>query len=132
MDLNHPPTNAIELPVFWTWMGQDGICRTKTKPQAEIDIDHAKENSVAVNSFYNSKKYPLMVDSRNVKRISAEARKHFSTNGRDTCINSMAIIVKSPLSRVVGNFFMGLNKPPLPARLFEKEEDAVKWLKQYL
>ncbi len=132
MSLNHPPSDAIELSMFWTWIEQDGICRTKTKPKAEIEFEQAKENSIVVTGFYTNKKFPLLIDARNVKQISGEARKHFSTNGRETVINAMAIIVKSPLSRVVGNFFMGLNKPPMPARLFEREDEAVKWLKQYL
>ncbi len=132
--MNHlsPPNTATELSVFWTWMGDDGICRTKTKPQAEITLKEAMENSIAVNSFYKNKKFPLLVDARDVKTMAKEARKHFSTNGRETKITCMAIMVRSPLSRVVGNFFMGLNKPIVPARLFDDEQDAVDWLKNYL
>jgi hypothetical protein len=72
------------------------------------------------------------VDSRNIKSISKEARKHFSTNGRTTKINCFALIIDSPLSRIIGNFFMGLNKPEIPARLFTSETEAISWLKQYL
>ncbi|MBL7920540.1 MAG: STAS/SEC14 domain-containing protein [Bacteroidia bacterium] len=132
MDHLNPPDNATELSLFWTWMGDDGICRTKTKPLAEITLKEAMENSVAVSAFYKNKKFPLLVDARNVKTMAKEARKHFSTNGRETKITSMAIMVKSPLSRVVGNFFMGLNKPKIPARLFDDENAAVEWLKTHL
>lgn len=132
MDHLNPPDNAMELSLFWTWMGHDGICRTKTKPLAEITLKEAMENSVAVNAFYKNKKFPLLLDARNVKTMAKEARKHFSTNGRETRITSMAIMVKSPLSRVVGNFFMGLNKPKIPARLFDDENAAVEWLKTHL
>lgn len=127
-----PPKTATELSLFWTWMGDDGICRTKTKPQAEITLKEAMENSLAVSSFYKDKKFPLLVDARNVKTMAKEARKHFSTNGRETKITSMAIMVTSPLSRVIGNFFMGMNKPLVPARLFDDEDEAVDWLKNYL
>lgn len=113
-------------------MGSDGICRTKTKPQAEIDIEEALENSKAVNSFYTEKKYPLLVDARDIKSITKEARKQFAVNDRDTGIISFALIVKSPLSRVIGNFFMGLNKPSIPARLFDNEEEAILWLKKFM
>lgn len=132
MNYLDPPNTAIELSVFWTWMGDDGICRTKTKPQAEITLKEAIENSTAVSSLYKNKKFPLLVDARNVKTMAKEARKHFSTNDRETRITSMAIMVKSPLSRVVGNFFMGLNKPKIPARLFDDENAAVEWLKTHL
>ncbi len=132
METLDPPKHAKDLSVFWTWMGEDGIVRTKTKAQAEITIKEAMENSKAVNDFFTGKKFPLLVDARNVKSMAKEARKYFSTNGRTTKINSMAIMVRSPLSRVIGNFFMGLNKPEIPARLFDEEKHAVEWLKKHL
>jgi hypothetical protein len=132
MNTLEPPKNAIEITAFWTWMGDDKICRTVTKPQAIISLPEAKENSAAVNGFFVDKKYPLLIDARQVKQMSVEARKHFSTNGRDTKINAFAVIVKSPLSRVIGNFFMGLNKPQVPAKLFDNETEAIDWLKTFL
>lgn len=132
MNILTPPNNALNLKAFYTWMGTDGICRTVTKPMAEVNLDEAMENSAAVTSFFKNRKFPLLIDSRNIKYMSREARKYFSTNGRDTKINCFAVLVKSPISRVIGNFFMGLNKPEVPARLFDSEADAVTWLKQYL
>lgn len=113
-------------------MGEDGICRTRAKPMAEIKVEHAIENSLAVNSFYTTKKYPLLVDAREVRYIAREARRYFSVNDRETRITCFALMVKSPLSRLIGNFFMGLNKPSVPARLFDNEELALKWLKEFL
>jgi hypothetical protein len=113
-------------------MGEDGICRTKTKPQSEITLKEAIENSNVVTSLYKDKKFPLLVDARDIKSMAKEARRHFSTNGRATKINAMGIMVSSPLSRIVGNFFMGLNKPQIPARLFDDELEAIDWLKKYV
>ncbi len=132
MESLDPPSDAIEITMFWTWMGKDGICRTKTKPLADIGLKEAQENTEAVSSFYTGKKYPLLIDARTIRSMEREARKHLSTNGRETRINSFAVMVKSPLSRVIGNFFMGLNKPEIPARLFDKEEEAIHWLKKYV
>ena len=121
-----------DLTCYWTWMGVDGIVRTKVKPLAEVTIKESLENSHAVNSYKTPKKYPLLIDARNIKSISKEARDNFSIKNRDTNINSFAVIIESPLSKIIGNFFMDLNKPSVPARLFNSEEDAVVWLKQYL
>ena len=128
------PTNTevVNLPCYWTWMGKDGIARTKVKPLAEVTLKEAQENSKAVNSFYTGKKYPLLIDSRNIKSITKEARDHFSIQNRDTNITSFAVLIYSPLSRIIGNFFMGLNKPNIPAKLFNNEKDAIEWLQQYL
>lgn len=99
---------------------------------AEVSLQDAVANSAAVSSFFKGKKYPLLVDARQVKYLDKEARKHFSTNGRETKITCFALMVKSPLSRVIGNFFMGLNKPEMAARLFDDEKKAILWLKSFL
>jgi hypothetical protein len=64
--------------------------------------------------------------------MSKEAREHFSTNGRDTHVSAFGIIVSSTVSRVIGNFFMGINKPPVPTRLFSDEAAATKWLLNFV
>ena len=122
------PKNAISVTGYWTWMGEDGIMRTKVKPNIEITLTLAIENTNAVNSFYTDKKFPILIDSRGIKSMSREAREHFSARGRDPKTNAFGIIIKSPLSRVIGNFFLGLNKPAVPTRLFDNENDAIEWL----
>jgi len=128
------PNNChiYDLTCYWTWMGLDGIARTKVKPQAEVTIKESLENSFAVNNLFTTKKFPLLIDARQIKSISKEARDNFSIRNRSTNINSFAVIIESPLSRIIGNFFMGLNKPSVPAKLFNNEQDAIIWLKQYL
>ena len=40
--------------------------------------------------------------------------------------------LRSPLTRAIGNFFLGLNKPLMPTRLFTSEEEALAWLKTFV
>lgn len=129
-----PPPNVhvVKTPAYITWMGKDGIARTVVKPDIEIGLKEAKENTDAVFSLYTNKKFPLLIDSRNIKYITKEARDHFSIRNRETVVTSFGILIQSPLSRIIGNFFMGLNKPAVPARLFTNEEEALKWLKKFL
>lgn len=126
------PKNAIEVTCFFTWMGEDGIARTKIKPGSEVTLEYARENSEAVNSLYLGKKYPLMIDSRGIKSMTKDARNQFTTKGRETNVLAFGIIISSPISRVIGNFFMGINKPAVPTKLFENETEAEKWLKPYV
>jgi hypothetical protein len=126
------PENAISITGYWTWMGDDGIACTKVKPNVDITLEYALENTKAVSSLYVDKKFPILIDSRGIKSMSREAREHFSTRGRDSKTNAFGIVIKSPLSRVIGNFFLGLNKPAVPTRLFDNEEDALEWLKKHV
>jgi len=124
--------HVIKTSAYTTWMGPDGIARTVVKADAEIGMKEAIENTNAVSSLFEGKKFPLLIDSRNIKYITKEARDHFSMRNRESVVNSFAILIYSPLSRIIGNFFMGLNKPRVPAKLFNDEEEAVKWLRKYL
>ncbi|HEX8516211.1 MAG TPA: STAS/SEC14 domain-containing protein [Bacteroidia bacterium] len=124
-------SEVIELSAYYTWLGSDGIIRTKAKPFADVTLKEAKENSVAVNSLTGGKAAVLLVDSRDIRSISKEARDYFSMNNRESFIVAFALVIDSPLSRIIGNFFMGLNKPRVPARLFTDEKEAINWLKRF-
>ena len=122
------PANACEVRCYHTWMGSDGIARTKVKLNAEVSLEDAMENSKVVNGFYVNEKFPLLIDARGIKSISREARSFFTTNGRETSTMAFGIIIDSAVSKVVGNFFLGINKPVIPTKLFLNEKAAVEWL----
>ncbi|MBI3240234.1 MAG: hypothetical protein HYZ43_15540 [Flavobacteriia bacterium] len=82
-----------------------------------------------MNSFYVDEKFPILIDSRGIKSISREARSFFTTNGRATNTMAFAILIDSAVSKVVGNFFLGINKPAVPTKLFLDEELALQWLR---
>jgi len=124
----HIPATAHELRCYFTWMGDDGIARTKVKKNAEVALEDARENSIVVNSFFVDEKFPLLIDARGIKSISREARSFFTTNGRETNTMAFAILIDSSVSKVVGNFFLGINKPAVPTKLFTNEREATKWL----
>lgn len=126
------PRTAVEIKGYYTWMGDDGIARTSVKPNVDITLDFAKENTVVVTSFYKNKKFPILIDARGVKSMSYEARKHFSAHGRETKTNAFGIIIGSNISRVLGNFYLGVNKPAVPTKLFDNETEAIKWLTQFV
>lgn len=126
------PKNAHDLTCYYTWMGEDGIARTKVKQGAEVEIEEARENSIVVNSFYSGSKFPLLIDARGINSISREARNFFTTNGRETSTSAFGIIIDSYVSKVVGNFFLGINKPVVPTKLFSNEHQAIEWLKEYV
>jgi hypothetical protein len=43
-----------------------------------------------------------------------------------------ALVIRSPMAKAIGNFFMGLDKTLIPTRLFTSEEEATQWARQFL
>ena len=126
-----PNPGTIELKKFYTWIGSDGIARTIVKPHAEIFLQDAKENTATVETFYNGKKFPLLVDIRNIKSISKEAREHFTLKDRESVVTAYAMVLSSSLSRMIGNFFLNFHMPAVPVKLFNHEEEAIVWLRRF-
>jgi hypothetical protein len=129
--MNRPEKGVIETRVYYTWMGDDGVARTQVKPGAQVVLADARENSKAVNELKGPPKYPLIIDTREITSITKEARDYFSLRGRESRVVAFAIVIDSPLSRIIGNFFMGLNKPRAPARLFTDSESATEWCHKF-
>lgn len=120
----------IETRVFYTSLEEDGYIRTRVKPGAEIRLQDAKENTAAVVKISGGSCFPLLVDMREIKSISKEARDHFSMRGRKPQVTAIAMLVKSPIGPVIGNFFIGFSRPVVPTRLFNSEKKALAWLKK--
>jgi hypothetical protein len=112
-------------------MGSDGIARTKVKPGSEVKIEDAKENSVIVNGLVSENNFPLIVDTTQIVSMTKEARDYFAIHKRDSKVIGIAIIRNSSLGNMVANFFIGLNKPTVPVKLFNHESDAIKWCDQF-
>lgn len=129
-EVNSDESKKIETSAYWTWLGEDGIARTQVKKGSEVQLDDAIENSRAVNSL-DAAKYPLLIDARGIKSITKEAREYFSVNDRETKVTAMAILIESPLSKIIGNFYMLLNRPKMDSKLFLDEASALKWLKKF-
>ncbi|MBK9190560.1 MAG: hypothetical protein IPM77_03120 [Crocinitomicaceae bacterium] len=100
-------------------MGEDGIARTVVKQDAEIVLSDAQENSKIINQLVGPEKFTLIVDARKIKSISREAREFFSMRGRESRVIGFAFIIGSPVSSFIGNFFIQLNKPRVPVKLFQ-------------
>ena len=104
--------NEIKTETASAWLDQNGIIHILNYPGAEVNIQNAKEH-VAVTKRFGNKKHPIIVDISKVKSVTREAREYFSGEKASEVTTGIAVIVGSPVSRVIGNFLIGLNKSKL-------------------
>lgn len=45
---------------------------------------------------------------------------------------AMALIISSPVTRMMANLFFGFKPPPYHVKMFANEKDATEWIKQYV
>lgn len=129
--MNSAENKIIELRAFTSWLGNDGIFYTVVKPNAFVNLQDAQENSRSVKEISGDNIYPLLVNLMEIKSISKEARDHFSMQNRTPGVSAIAMLIRSPVSRVIGNFFLGINRSAVPTKLFTIESEAILWLKRF-
>ena len=91
----------------------------------------ARENVDAQETLRDGmqrRKTRVLIDMTTVNEISKEARDYFANERTASIQRATALLIGSPVSRVIGNFFMGLNKPISPTRLFTDPQKAIRWL----
>lgn len=105
-----------------------GFVRATMKPGAEFELEDAQEAIRATGRLTGGVAMPVLVDSRGVKSQSRAAREYFVGPEAVKVSSAVAILVGSPVSRMVGNFFLRTATHPSPTQLFSEESDAVSWL----
>ncbi|MEQ1569384.1 MAG: hypothetical protein ABMA64_27350 [Myxococcota bacterium] len=93
-----------------------------------VDLGHARR-VVAATPGDRSAPGPVLVQLGGVRSVTREARQFFATDPLNLSVASrVALVGSNPVARVIGNFFLGLNRSSLPVRLFGSTEDALTWL----
>jgi hypothetical protein len=108
-----------------------GFVRAVVLPDARLTLDDALAIADARQQLCPDCKCAFLLDIRHVRSADKECRAYGTSSDTSTHPTAMALLVKSPVSRVIGNFYIGLNKPLYPTKLFTSEESAVEWLQGY-
>ena len=107
---------------------KDNIVYLIYKEQADIGISEIEENISVKTNIQEGKKMKTLVDVTKVWHYSDEARKIVSSERFKSITIAMAVVVGYSLPiKMVANFFMKINKPLTPTKLFSNREKAKEW-----
>jgi len=116
-----------EYARFWI---ENGIVFFVYKPNTVIDHEAAKKIVADRIQFQNKADFPVYCDIRGLKSADKAARDYLAKEG-SSFTKGVAVLVDSPMSKIIGNFYMGLNRPTTPTRLFTNGDEALKYLQQF-
>lgn len=75
--------------------------------------------------------FPVLSDIRRIKHVDKEARAYLAKSESTVFIRAGAFLVSNQLQKLLGNFFILIDKPEIPTRLFTDEAEALAWLQQF-
>lgn len=105
-----------------------GFVRATMNRGAELEGCDAREALEATWKVAGEQRTRVLVDMRLVRSETREAQQEFVSDYSATVCSAVAILIGSPVSRVIGNFFLRLNKHQVPTKLFNDADAAVAWL----
>jgi hypothetical protein len=108
----------------------DGILVFKYRDQVVDTRETASENIQTFRRYFpEAVPGPLLILFGKVANLRPGARSHYAKSEEASITATrVALLIDSHVSRVIGNIFMGLDRPEVLTRLFTNEEKAIKWL----
>lgn len=122
------PPREIVTRTERIWL-QDDVVRCVVLPTTSHTLADARENDAAVTSLAGGRRLPMLLDTRASRGLDRDARLYYVRPEAARQLAALAMLIDSQIGRILGNFFMTVNKPPFPLRLFTSEADAIIWLK---
>lgn len=124
--------NRIEKNSFTSERLDYNIIHVHVKHNADIDVDEIKEVRETNETLADGKPYVVLFEIAEFAFISKEAREYGGENELGELRKAMAIVVKSMAHRILANFFINVNKPPTPTKVFNDKAKALEWLNQFV
>jgi hypothetical protein len=125
-----PASGVITHAKLRMWLRPDGIVQVVLAPRAAIVLEDAIAAVEAVTRLTGGRLSPLLVDLRDARPQARSALREFARRG--DVVSAVALIVGTPLSRMMGDLFISLSKPLFPTRLFDTEASALAWLQTFV
>jgi len=117
---------------FASFLIKDKILEVTYKEGLHITYEIAEKIVSDRLSFTKGEKMAALIKSHGVISIDKAAREYFVSDAGIRDLKAAAIIVNSDYSRLLGNFFLIVNKTKMPVKIFSDIKKGAKWLQQYI
>ncbi|MCK4751763.1 MAG: hypothetical protein KAT15_32125 [Bacteroidales bacterium] len=112
---------------------KDGMMHQTYENNTELSKeDSAREMEIYKDEFCKEGSRPILVDLYNIKTVSKESRGIYSSKETAIYLSAAALLVGNPVSRIIGKFYLGINKTCMPVKMFTNTEEATDWMKSFL
>ena len=127
-----PTKAAFSNEKYQVYVLAKNIYKLKLQSNIELDANDAIEIRSNFLSLSNGKKWGVLVDAENFFSTTSEFRQLSASKEYTDLRLALAIVTNSMATKIIGNFFIKVNKPASPTKLFSDEKQAFEWLKRLL
>ena len=118
----------IALPECEIRLCANGILDYDYTLTSEVSLEIARR-VVSAGRVLSPQPIPALIRFNRVTGLTREARVFLSESADHRAVVARAaLLIDSPTSRIIANFFLGFNKASMPTQLFTDVDAAVAWL----
>ncbi|MBD0724764.1 hypothetical protein B6A10_06190 [Flavobacterium sp. L1I52] len=117
-----------EYARFWI---ADSILRFEYKENTTLDLKVAQQVVTDRIHFQNELSFPVLCDVRGVISTEKAGRDYLAQTG-SILTTAVALLVQEEVLQMIGMFYMQINKPTVPTKVFTKEADALNFLMKFV
>jgi len=112
------------------WLDERGFVQCEVLPETDqnYSLEDAKAFVAAIARVGEGKRVPMLANMQGVKAVERPARLYLGSSEAAAVVSAAALVVASRVSKVIGNFFVTVNRPPFPTKMFVTVEQARAWL----
>lgn len=130
---NYIVIKKVETDVAYISMCDDGIVRVLFKKNKEINPSSLKNLFETFNDLAKGVSYPYLYSAEDGSVIFTTDGNAYSKQNQHAFPKvCSAFVVTSLAHRLIANFYLKINKPVNPSKLFKDKEDAESWCFQQL
>ena len=111
---------------------KDGIICCVFNPDCIIDLEMMKVVIGKRIETAEGKLYPILIDARDVKYWTLEARKYGLSKEAHQCAKAYGVLLNSSISTTIVTWALKMFPHVLPQRIFTNEQEAIQWLQKFV
>ena len=109
----------------------NGIMIITVNPDIYVELEMVQEVVKKQKEIIQDEAILVLLDISKASGITKEAREYTSGEHVEGLQIAMAILISSLPMRIMANFFIKFDNPPAPTKMFNSNEDAIKWLETF-
>lgn len=109
---------------------EPGLIENSIETDIDLQPEHVQQMKKANHELAAGRRYAVLVTSHPYSSFSPEARVYSARPEFVQDTIASALVIQSMAQRLVGNFYLQVNRPHIPTRLFTDREAALEWLRE--
>jgi hypothetical protein len=124
-------SKAVVVP-YYLYLRSDGIMYIRISSEKDESVELVKKMVEKMGEMVNYRQAPMLARHEEFALPGKENRDYWATKEACPYSKADAFIINSVAMKLIANFYLKINKPERPTRMFTNEKEAIRWLKTFL